>query len=57
MPPPLVSATSAPVAARTASAMRLPIAASPVPTVIERLSSSVAVDPISTSSSFESSPS
>jgi hypothetical protein len=55
MPPPLVMAISAPVEARIASAIRLPIAVSCERTEAPRLSSSTAVVPIVTSSSFDSS--
>ena len=51
MPPPFTIATSACAKSRSASAMRLPIAASRVRTVALRLSSSVVVVPSGTSSS------
>src|SRR5688572_28504960 len=55
MPPLFIRAISAPTDSRIASAMRLPIAASPLRTVARRLSSSVAVRPITISSSRDSS--
>src|SRR5262245_58389454 len=57
MPPPFVTAASARVDARIASATRLPIAASRVRTVAVRLSSATAVVPSAASSSLLSSPS
>src|SRR5438876_4314704 len=57
MPPPFVTAASAWVDARIASATRLPIAASRVRTVAVRLSSATAVVPSASSSSLPSSPS
>src|SRR5262245_31209617 len=57
MPPPFVTAASARVDARIASATRLPMAASRVRTVAVRLSSATAVVPSAALSSLLSSPS